>query len=151
MDKRSKDIQDLFATYAVVQRMMHTCLQRAFDELGVAPSQLQLLHLIKHNQPVSLKTVAAELRLTPGAITQQVESVVKAGYVNRNESSEDRRITVASLTPSGSAILKRLERMKQELLTKVVADLNDEELEVFLRVQQKMLVHLEESCAKVKK
>ena len=151
MDKRSQDIQNLFATYSVVQRMMHACLQRAFDELGVVPSQLQLLHLIKHNQPVSLKTLATELRLTPGAITQQVESVVQAGYVNRNESSEDRRITVVSLTPSGVAVCKRLERMKQELLTKVVADLNDKELGIFLGVQQKMLVHLEESCAKVKK
>lgn len=151
MDKRSQDIQDLFATYAVVQRMMHSCLQRAFDELGVAPSHLQLLHLIKQHQPLSLKRLAVELRLTPGAITQQVESVVQAGYVTRTESSEDRRITVVSLTPSGVAVCKRLERMKQELLTKVVADLNNEELEVFLGVQQKMLVHLEESCAKVKK
>lgn len=151
MDKRSQVIQDLFATYPVVQRMMHTCLQREFDEIGVAPSQLQMLHLIRNHQPVSLKMLAAELRLTPGAITQQIESVVQAGYVTRTESSEDRRITVVSLTQSGTAVFKRLERMKQLLLQKVVADLNDKELEVFLEVQRKMLVHLEESCAKVKK
>ena len=151
MDKRSKNTQELFTTSAVVQRMMHSCLQRSFDEIGVAPSQLQLLHLIKREQPVSLKTLAAEMRLTPGAITQLIEGLVQADYVTRTGSNEDRRITVVTLTPSGTDVLKLLEHKKQALLRQVVADLNNEELEIFLRVQQKMLTHLEESCAKVKK
>jgi DNA-binding MarR family transcriptional regulator len=151
MDKRSKSIQDLFATTAVVQRMMHTCLQRSFDEIGVAPSQLQILHLIRQQQPVSLKILASDMRLTPGAITQLIEGVVQAGYVTRTESSEDRRITVVTLTPAGTNVCKQLEQKKQALLLKVVADLNDDELEVFLRVQQKMLNYLEDNCAKLKK
>ena len=151
MDKRSKSIENLFATTAVVQRMMHACLQRSFDELSVAPSQLQLLHLIREQQPISLKTLATDMRLTPGAITQLVEGVVQAGYVTRSESQEDRRITVVSLTPAGVEICKQLEQKKHALLTKVLADLNDEELEVFLRAQQKLLAHLEENYAKVKK
>lgn len=151
MDTRSKYTQDLFATSAVVQRMMHACLQRSFDEIGVAPSQLQVLHLIRHQQPVSLKVLATDLHLTPGAITQLVEGVVQAGYVTRSESIEDRRITVVSLTEAGTAVCKQLEHKKQTLLAKVVADLDENELAVFLRVQQKMLVYLEEYCAKVKK
>jgi DNA-binding MarR family transcriptional regulator len=151
MDTRSKYTQDLYATTAVVQRMMHTCLQRLFDEIGVAPSQLQVLHLIRQHQPISLKVLAAELHLTPGAITQLVESAVQAGYVTRSEGNEDRRITVVSLTEAGTKVLKQLEQMKQTLLAKVVADLDDEELAVYLRVQQKMLIYLEDYCAKVKK
>ncbi len=151
MDTRRKYTQDLYATTTVVQRMMHTCLQRSFDETGVAPSQLQILHLIRQKQPVSLKVLASDLHLTPGAITQLVEGAVQAGYVNRSESSEDRRITDVSLTKAGTAILKLLEQKKQSLLTKVVADLDNDELAMYLRVQQKMLSYLEEYCAKVKK
>lgn len=151
MDTRTKYTQDIYATAAVVQRMMHACLQHLFDEIGVAPSQLQVLHLIRQHQPISLKVLAAELRLTPGAITQLVDGVVSAGYVTRSESSEDRRITVVSLTDAGTQVVKKLEQMKQTLLAKVVADLNDDELAVYLRVQQKMLTYLEEYSAKVKK
>lgn len=151
MEARSKYTQDLYTTTAVVQRMMHACLQRLFDEIGVAPSQLQVLHLIRQHQPISLKKLAAELHLTPGAITQLIDSVVGAGYVTRSESNEDRRITVVSMTEAGTAVVKQLEQMKQTLLLKVVADLDDEELAVYLRVQQKMLAYLEDYCAKVKK
>jgi DNA-binding MarR family transcriptional regulator len=151
MDKRSKHTQDLFATSAVVQRMMHACLQRTFDELGVAPSQLQLLHLIKQQQPVSLKVLAADMRLTPGAITQLVESLVQAGYITRTEGVEDRRITVVELTTAGAEVCTQLERKKKSLLSQVLVDLDDSELELYLRVQRKMLAHLEENYAQVKK
>lgn len=151
MDTRRKYTQDLYATTAVVQRMMHACLQRSFDEIGVAPSQLQVLLLIRRRQPVSLKVLASNLHLTPGAITQLVEGAVKSGYVIRSESNEDRRITDVSLTEAGVAVCKLLEHKKQRLLTKVVADLDDNELAIFLRVQRKMLSYLEEYCTKVKK
>ena len=151
MNARNQTIQDLFATAAVVQRLMRICLTRDFDEIGVAPSQLQLLQLIEQRQSASLKTLASDMHLTPGAITQLVEGLVRAGYVTRTESSEDRRISVVALTPAGSQTCKLLEGKKQALLAKVVADMDDNELKVFLKVQQKMLAHLEENCAHSKK
>jgi DNA-binding MarR family transcriptional regulator len=150
MSNRAKNLQDLFATSAVVQRMMHTCMHRAFDELGIAPSQMQLLQYIENSQPVSLKTLAEDMRLTPGAITQLVEGLVQADYVNRSASAEDRRVIVAALTPAGKDKLGLLKRKKQSLLKQVVADLDDTELEVYLHVQQKMLAYLEANCRKIK-
>lgn len=151
MDTRSKNIQEIFRTSAVVQRMMRTCLLKDFEEMGVAPSQLQLLQLIEQQQPVSLKLLAASMHLTPGAITQLVEGLVRAGYVTRTESSEDRRVMVVTLTPEGAKVGKTFERRKQEILTEIVANMTDDELEIFLRVQQKMLTHLETYCTTVKK
>src|ERR1700722_275815 len=135
MNNRQKKLQDLFATSAVIQRMMHMCFQRAFDELGIAPSQLHILQLIEHTQPIGLKQLAADMRLTPGAITQLIESLVKIGYVERTAGTADRRIIEGALTDQGKEKIAILKRKKQALLQKVVADLDDNELEIFLRVQ----------------
>lgn len=151
MQSRTRNLQELFAASALTQRMMHMSMHRTFDELGIAPSQLQLLQLIEHAQPVSLKTLATEMRLTPGAITQLVDGLVEAGYVERTPDAADRRVTVVSLTSAGREKIGMLKRKKQALLAKMVADLDDEELQIFLRVQQKMLKHLEANCQNVKK
>jgi DNA-binding MarR family transcriptional regulator len=151
MQNRTKNLQELFATAALTQRMLHVSMHRTFDELGVAPSQLQLLQLIEHAQPISLKTLASDMRLTPGAITQLIDGLVDAGYVQRTASTADRRVTVAALTPAGQEKIGMLKRKKQALLGKVVADLDDEELAVYLRVQQKMLAYLEKNCRDIKK
>jgi len=151
MNTRAQNLQDLFATSALTQRMMHACMQHAFEELGIAPSQMHLLQLIEHLQPVSLKKLADDMRLTPGAITQLVDGLVTANYLERTPSSEDRRVTVVALTDAGKEKVGFLKRKKQALLTKVVADLDDSELEIFLRVQRKMLTYLETSCRNIKK
>lgn len=151
MNSRSKNLQELFATSDVVQRMMRQCIHQVFDEMGIAPSQLHLIHTIEMLQPVSLKRLATEMRLTPGAITQLVDSLVDAGYVERTHGTEDRRVIVAELTGEGKTKLSQLKRKKRAMLEKVVADLDDEELDIFLKVQQKMLGYLEEHCRNSKK
>jgi len=150
MDTRTKNLQDLFATSALTQRMMHACMQHAFEEVGIAPSQMHLLQLVEHAQSVSLKKLADDMRLTPGAITQLVDGLVETGYLQRTPSSEDRRVTVVALTDAGKEKIGFLKRKKQALLAKVVADLDDDELQVFLRVQQKMLSYLESHCRNIK-
>lgn len=151
MSTRTKNLQDLFATSALTQRMMHSYMYRTFEELDIAPSQLQLLQLIERSQPVSLKTLAASMRLTPSAITQLVEGLVRSGYVDRAASQQDRRVAVVALTQGGKEKVGALKRKKQAMLTRVAGDLDDEELAVFLRVQQKMLAYLETNCRNVKK
>lgn len=149
--EREKNLQDLFATSAMMQRLMHAYIHRTFTEAGLAPSQLHLLQLIEHKQPVSLKKLADAMRLTPGAITQLVESLVQAGYVNRTPDEHDRRVSMVTLTESGADKLALLTRQKQILLENVAADLSDEELAVYLRVQQKMLAYLETNCRNAKR
>lgn len=151
MTTRSKNLQELFSTSDVVQRMMRQCIHQVFDELGIAPSQLHLLHTIDMLQPVSLKKLASEMKLTPGAITQLVDSLVSSGYVERIHDDRDRRVICATLTPEGKEKISLLKRKKRALLEKVVADLDDEEIDVFLRVQQKMIAYLEANCRNIKK
>jgi DNA-binding MarR family transcriptional regulator len=150
MNTRAKNLQELYSTSAVVQRIMRQCLHQVFDELGIAPSQLQLLQYIELFQPVSLKELAIEMRLSPGAITQLVEGLVTTGYVKRLTSANDRRVIDVSLTSSGKDKIGLLKRKKQILLAKVVKDLDDNELELYLRVQHKMLSHLETLCPQSK-
>lgn len=151
MERRQKNLQDLFATTAMTQRLMHTYIHRTFDELGVAPSQLHLLQLIEHTQPANLKQLADAMRVTPGAITQLVDSLVTTGYLDRNPDAHDRRSSVVTLTDAGQEKIRKLTRHKQELLANVAADLDDDELQIFLRVQQKMLAYLEAQCRTLKK
>lgn len=151
MSTRTQNLQDLFATSALTQRMIHACMQHAFEEVGIAPSQMHLLQLVEHSQPVSLKKLADDMRLTPGAITQLVDGLVATEYLQRTSSKEDRRVIVVTLTDIGKEKIGFLKRKKQALLAQVAAELNDDELEVFLRVQQKMLRFLETNCRNIKK
>lgn len=151
MSTRNENLQDIYAISAITQRLMRSYMHSSYDHLHIAPSESQLLQLISDVQPVSFKELAAAMHLTPGAITQLVDSLVDAGYVTRTPSAQDRRMAVVALTPQGSRTIGNLRHKKKEFFAEVVSDLSDDELAVFLNVQRKMLAYLETSCRNVKK
>jgi DNA-binding MarR family transcriptional regulator len=49
--------------------------------------------------------LADMLQLSPSGLTRRLDGLVKAGFVTREPSTEDRRVMLARLTPSGFAAL----------------------------------------------
>jgi DNA-binding MarR family transcriptional regulator len=120
-------------------------MQQSHDVLHIGPSEGHVLYVIAESQPISLKKLADAIHLTPGAITQLVDGLVQANYVNRTPSEQDRRVSVVTLTPEGSRTMSAMRRSKEELFTKLVGGLTNEELSAFVGVQRKMLKYLEEN------
>jgi DNA-binding MarR family transcriptional regulator len=150
MSDRNRTLQDLFSVAQMTQRLMHGCIMRAFHDVDIAPSQAHVLHTVDQLQPVSFKTLAAEMRLSPGAITQLIDGLVQSKLVMRTPDETDRRVSNIELTHAGTEKLKILKDKKQELLAKMVQGLSDAELETYLTVQRKMLDYLEANCRPVK-
>jgi DNA-binding MarR family transcriptional regulator len=50
--------------------------------------------------------LAARLHLSPSGLTRRLDGLVKAGYVAREPSEHDRRVTLAVLTDAGRATLE---------------------------------------------
>jgi len=46
------------------------------------------------------------LQLSPSGLTRRLDGLVKAGFVTREPSTDDRRVMLASLTPNGLAALE---------------------------------------------
>lgn len=148
MSTRAQLLEQIDSTFTSMQRLMHANFHRAFEELKIAPSQLQLLMFIENMQPVSLKDLAAKMYLTPGAITQLVEGLVQQGYIERKPSEQDRRVICVAMTSEGTKKTAALQERKHEMFAKVVSELDDNELALFLRIQQKMLAQLETKICK---
>jgi DNA-binding MarR family transcriptional regulator len=50
--------------------------------------------------------LADVLGLSPSGLTRRLNGLVKAGYVARRPSAQDRRVTLATLTDSGLAVMR---------------------------------------------
>jgi DNA-binding MarR family transcriptional regulator len=148
---REELLQNIFSTFSGIQRLMHARFQRTFEHAKVAPSQLQLLFIIECSQPINLKELASKMYMTPGAITQLIEGLVTEGYIARKQDDNDRRIVYVSLAAEGRKKIAELKKTKQHMFEQVMSSLDDEELRLFLKVQQKMLAYLESSDQNVKK
>lgn len=151
MGKRSDNLDEIYAVSATIQRLMRSHMQESHASLGIGPSEGHLLHLIAEAQSINLKDLASAMHLTPGAITQLVDSLVHSGLVTRTPGEQDRRVAVVAVTPAGTQTIAKMKHFKEKMFANILDDLSDSELAAYVRVQRKMLKYLEEHCQSVKK
>jgi DNA-binding MarR family transcriptional regulator len=58
------------------------------------------------DQRLRMCDLAARLHLSPSGLTRRLDGLVKAGYVARAASDQDRRVTLAVLTDAGREVLE---------------------------------------------
>jgi DNA-binding MarR family transcriptional regulator len=149
--QREQLIEAIFDNMHQMQRAGATKFHSLAGELGVSPSQMDLLVAVKHLQPVSAKNIAAHMRLTPGAVTQLMEGLVEKGYLERTLDERDHRIANVCLAERGIQKFKDLWSKRKAVMRETMNTLTTEELSVTLRVQEKMLEQIELRNAETKK
>jgi MarR family 2-MHQ and catechol resistance regulon transcriptional repressor len=80
-----------------------------------------------------VNTVGPKVYLTPGSVSTAVDRPVERGLVSRDESPEDRRVRVVSLTPKGKELIAPIFRKHAAEIRKLFADASPKELRAPVR------------------
>jgi DNA-binding MarR family transcriptional regulator len=95
----------------------------AAQECGItSPERGRLLWVIG-DRPLRAGLVAQQLKLSPGAVTEVVESLVREGLVRRAADPDDRRAVVLALTAEGRRVRDRYELAASSAVAQVLARL----------------------------
>lgn len=101
-----------------------TACRRA-DKITIAQQRV-LAIVFAHPEGVMLKDVAAELGLTPGAVSQTIDVLVREGILTRTISAQDRRAVIIEPTEECRNIHREtnevFERVMESVLRKVTPD-----------------------------
>lgn len=105
----------------------------------LSPPQGNLLFMIAHHPDgMSVKELAEHTAVTPGAITQLIDTLVEKGLVTREGDPIDRRIVRLKITPLA---IEQFEKFRQEHLasfSRVFEVLNTEELQQLITLMDKI-------------
>lgn len=84
------------------------------EPFGLSPVQCHVLHLIEPGQPVTMSRLAEVLTCDPSNVTGLVDRLESRGLVQRRPATDDRRVKMIALTPTGT-------RLRAQLLRRVTA------------------------------
>ena len=90
--------------------------------------QATLLWLVKRSPGLSLAELAAEEGISPPAISGHVDRLERAGLIERERSSEDRRRVGLRLTEDGDRLLRRVRARRTTWLATRLGELEPDEL-----------------------
>lgn len=99
-------------------------------------SQLRVVSTIydRHPQGIMLKEIAEELNLTPGAVSQTVDILVREKIVERTTSPIDRRAILLRPTAMGLELKEQHFREINLVMQNISKDIPPEDIAVFARV-----------------
>jgi DNA-binding MarR family transcriptional regulator len=75
--------------------------------LGLTYTQYVVLMVLWEQESMNVGQLGEILRLDAGTLTPLLKRLEKAGYVTRERSKEDERITIISLTKEGEALKEK--------------------------------------------
>ena len=116
---------------------------------GKAPditmTQMQIMGcvLFSPEKSVRVRDIAEELGITPGGISQQVDTLVKMGLLERKTDEKDRRAVCITLSEKGNEINQWVDQFLSNLFQKLLADVPEEKRWVFAEVLDSMYQTLE--------
>ena len=89
------------------------------------------------NRSMRMCDLADLLQLSPSGLTRRLDGLVKAGFVTREPSTDDRRVMLATLTPSGFAVLEAAAPDHVESVRRHIFDhLDDAQVEAMASIFQ---------------
>lgn len=132
----------LFRTIEMIRNYNARVCRAKRPRKDITITQVQIIScvLFAPGQRVRVRDIADELGLTPGAVSQQVDRLVKMDFLDRRADEHDRRAVCITLSENGRELNRELEVFFSTLFDRLLAGVSDKNLKVFssiLDVMQK--------------
>ena len=106
--------------------------------LGLTYTQYVVMMVLWEHETVNVGQLGDILRLDAGTLTPLLKRLEKAGYVTRERSKEDERITIISITPEGEALKEQCRDIPLNMASKG-SPLDEKEARELYRLLYKFL------------
>ncbi len=124
----------------VLDRVLHLAmlvqadLARFEREQGLTTARVHLLWVLGEAGPTTQQSLARSLDVTPRNVTGLVDGLVASGHVSREPHPSDRRATLVTPTPLGTAAIDDLVASHVDLAQRLFGDVAPERLATFAEV-----------------
>ena len=121
-----------------LSRMHRTMAGRLLRDLGLAPGQELLLLQLWDRDGCSQADLVERLGIDPSTVTKMLQRLERDGWVRREPSPDDGRVTLVALTPAGRDLRAAVTDIWRRLEHESVKTLADDERAELLRLLRKV-------------
>jgi MarR family transcriptional regulator, organic hydroperoxide resistance regulator len=124
-------IEDILAAQQIFARTIGAAMSSVWMNLDLSMAQLKTLMALYNGGAQPIGQIAEYLRVGQPTASHLVDRLVQAQFVGRTEDAQDRRRTLASLTPAGEALVQQITQVRLETLRHWLSQLDDDALAAF--------------------
>lgn len=127
-----------------IAREVNKFILKSMKETDVGTSEMDLIHLVRHNPGMSQSKVCLELNSEKGAIAKRVNSLEKKGYLIRKVDPSDKRKHLLYATNKANSLKNTKVELESTYYEWLFETLDEEEKQVFLKTLNKLYIRSKE-------
>jgi len=139
-NQRYDNISALFEVVALLERKWSNEWNQ-INDLGFSKTHILLLDLLAKEGPKRPSVIAERLKITTGGVTVLTSKLLNGGYIEKTQSSKDRRVTQIAITPEGKKVLEESKSQVMALIHSMFGMLSNEEIQTLQQIFEKCLEH----------
>jgi DNA-binding MarR family transcriptional regulator len=140
---RRRDPIEFIEQFGALKRCLTSLAAQAYASVEIGSTQARFLRHIGQRSRISQAELARATGTDPTLTGRALQTLIERGFVRRSRSDEDRREYVLELGASGRRAQERVEKVRAQLAARVVAALDERDLEDFDRIAGKLLAAFE--------
>ena len=129
----SEPVETTADQFRRITRLLRSTSNEDWTSLSLTRAQLRILAQLRQEGPAAVGQLAGLLGVTLPSITATVDRLVQAGLVTREDDPNDRRRVINRLTPTGTALIERLQEGKRARLIVALEHLSPEDVDILAR------------------
>lgn len=129
-------------------RVMKGEMQFSSDHAKLSMLQIQILLYINQEKQVQMKDLASNFTITLPTATSLSDNLIKDGLIQRNRSTQDRRVVTLTISKKGNDILKKIKDKRNEKMKMLLSYLSEKQKEDFLSILTSLKENIEKKHEK---
>lgn len=109
-------------------------IEKQIESYGLNMSEFGVLEVLFHKGDLPVQEIAKKILVTSGTITYVINKLLKKGFVEKKQCSNDRRIFYISLTEKGYDFIKKIFPDHAKYIEGLFNHLNVSDKKDFIRI-----------------
>jgi DNA-binding MarR family transcriptional regulator len=135
-------IDQLITTTCELQRLLAHRIRKAAPLGGCTILQVQVLLYIREHAGTTLSDIAENFDITPAAVTQLIDRLGAAGYLDREKDEKDHRMSHLRLTKSAAEQIADFRKRRHDELRSLFQTLSEDDQIELLRLHNQLTEHI---------
>jgi MarR family transcriptional regulator, organic hydroperoxide resistance regulator len=110
---------------AVAARTVISVYKPLLEPMNLTHPQYLVMLALWQEAPLSVTELGRRLELDPGTLSPLLKRLEAAGYLTRGRSRDDERSLAVRLTPAGTALRERAERIPPAIVERLAMDVGE--------------------------
>lgn len=127
MARKKRDNYELWREFADTYKLVHRAVDRNLGATGMRVVEIRLLKALGRLGAVPMSVLAEEQLTTQASVTGLVDDLEAKGLVQRERSTEDRRVINIAITEEGKRAMEQGLRRHRDFIDRVLGGLDERE------------------------